>query len=283
MNPERDEFTAHRILVALDDSAHSRAALEAAAELADRLHAELLGVFVEDINLLRCAALPFAREVGFLSGMERKLDTPGVERRLKAQAIRLQRALAEAAERVQVQWSFRTMRGHVAAELLSALEAADLLILGKAAQSVGRQRVRLGSTARAVLARASRTVVLLQHGTPLGRPVVTVFDGSPAATHALAVAARLAQADDKNLVVVIAATTPEVGARIHTHAESWLLAHGLRARYRYLPNAEVVELARAVRAEDGRVLVLDGTNPMLQEDMLRMLLETTSCPVVLVR
>lgn len=282
MSPEREEFTAQRILVALDDSAHGRAALEAAAELAGRLHAELLGVFVEDINLLRCAALPFAREVGFLSGMERALDIAGVERRLKAQALRLQQALAEAAERVRVQWSFRIMRGHVAVELLSALEAADLIILGKAAQSLGRQRVRLGSTARAVLAQASRTVVVLQHGMPLGRPVVAVYDGSPAAARALAVAARLAQADDKNLVVVITAA-PEAGDRVQAQAESWLLAHGLRARYRYLPDAEALGLARAARAEDGRVLVLDGTNPMLQEEMLRTLLEATSCPVVLVR
>lgn len=282
MSPEREEFTAQRILVVLDDSAQGRAALEAAAELAGRLHAELLGVFVEDINLLRCAALPFAREVGFLSGMERALDIAGVERRLKAQALRLQQALAEAAERVRVQWSFRIMRGHVAAELLSALEAADLIILGKAAQSLGRQRVRLGSTARAVLAQASRTVVVLQHGMPLGRPVVAVYDGSPAAARALAVAARLAQADDKNLVVVIAAA-PEAGDRVQAQAESWLLAHGLRARYRYLPDAEALGLARAARAEDGRVLVLDGTNPMLQEEMLRTLLEATSCPVVLVR
>ncbi|MGB7837261.1 MAG: universal stress protein, partial [Terrimicrobiaceae bacterium] len=58
-----------RILVALDASAHSRAALEAACELALGLDAELSGLFVEDINLLRLAQLPFASEISYPSAL----------------------------------------------------------------------------------------------------------------------------------------------------------------------------------------------------------------------
>ena len=54
-----------RIVVALDASSHSHAALAAAVALAGRLQAELQGIFVEDVNLLRLAELPFAREVRF--------------------------------------------------------------------------------------------------------------------------------------------------------------------------------------------------------------------------
>ena len=49
-----------RILVALDASASGRAALAGAAALAAELQAELLGLFVEDANLLRLASLPFS-------------------------------------------------------------------------------------------------------------------------------------------------------------------------------------------------------------------------------
>ena len=51
-----------RILVALDASPHSHAALEEAAALAKPLQAELAGVFVLDAELLRLSALPVARE-----------------------------------------------------------------------------------------------------------------------------------------------------------------------------------------------------------------------------
>ena len=64
---ERPVSLVRRILVAVDASHHSIAALEAAVELATRFQAELLGLYVEDINLLRLAQLPFGREVGTFS------------------------------------------------------------------------------------------------------------------------------------------------------------------------------------------------------------------------
>ena len=42
-----------RILVAIDTSPYGRSAMEAAAELAAEFQAELLGLFVEDVSLLR--------------------------------------------------------------------------------------------------------------------------------------------------------------------------------------------------------------------------------------
>jgi len=56
---ERDEtLKIRRVLVAMDASPHSRAALEAAIELASHFEAELRGLFVEDINMLRAVGLP---------------------------------------------------------------------------------------------------------------------------------------------------------------------------------------------------------------------------------
>ena len=77
MNEHEREPTIRRILVALDASRHSLAALEAASELAEALKAELVGIFVEDVNLLYLAGLPFAREVRYLSGVDRPLPILG--------------------------------------------------------------------------------------------------------------------------------------------------------------------------------------------------------------
>jgi nucleotide-binding universal stress UspA family protein len=102
MKQEEREPAIRRILVALDASRHSLAALEAAAELAARLKAELAGLFVEDINLVRLAGLPFAREIRYPSATIQQLDSPRLEQELKVQATRMRRALAAAAE--QAQW-----------------------------------------------------------------------------------------------------------------------------------------------------------------------------------
>ena len=119
MNERELEPTIRRILVALDASPHSQAALEAASELADVLKAELVGIFVEDVNLLRLAGLPFAREVGYPSGTDRPLDSPSMERELRIQAEQARQTLAGVAVRRQIRWSFRVVRGQVATELLT--------------------------------------------------------------------------------------------------------------------------------------------------------------------
>jgi K+-sensing histidine kinase KdpD len=48
MTTSENELTIKRILVALDASSHSNAALRMATELASQLDAELTGIFVED-------------------------------------------------------------------------------------------------------------------------------------------------------------------------------------------------------------------------------------------
>src|SRR5690606_16660921 len=72
--------TRRRIIVGLEPRPHAEPLISAAAALAERLPAELLGLFVENVELLHFAALPFAREVGLASGMRRPLDVAAMER-----------------------------------------------------------------------------------------------------------------------------------------------------------------------------------------------------------
>ena len=70
MSEPATEFVVRRILVALDASTQSLAALRTAVTLAAELGAELEGLFVEDTNLMRMAMLPVARRVLFPSAAE---------------------------------------------------------------------------------------------------------------------------------------------------------------------------------------------------------------------
>lgn len=117
-----------RVIVGLDPALQSRALLEAAAALAGSMEAELVGLFVENQDLLHFAGLPFAREVGYTSATRRALDVESMERSLRALAKEAQETLAAIAGRMPVAWSFRVTRGALAAELLAAVEEADLVI-----------------------------------------------------------------------------------------------------------------------------------------------------------
>jgi nucleotide-binding universal stress UspA family protein len=92
-------FTVRRIVVAVDSSPHAQAALDAAAALAARMHAELEGLFVEDIDLLNLAALPFGREFNMATGQARPFDAGALREQMEAEIARMRRASAPARPR----------------------------------------------------------------------------------------------------------------------------------------------------------------------------------------
>jgi nucleotide-binding universal stress UspA family protein len=261
-----------RILVALDASAQSLAALEAAAEMAARMEAELAGLFVEDINLLRLAGLPFAHEVGLFSALRRPLDSPAMERMLRTVEEQSRQAIASVAERRRVRWSFRVARGPVAAELLAAALNADLLALGRTSQRPGRTS-RLGSTALKVLAGAPGAVMLLQQGISAGGPALVVFDGAQSSMRSLARAAELAKTCADELIVVALTKPRQAGGKLRKVA----------ARYRLVFVADVGRLIDLVRKERAAAIVLAGSNRFLSETALQQLIEQIECPIFFVR
>jgi hypothetical protein len=117
-----------RRITVVQESAQAARALDAVAEAAAALEAELLGLFLEDVELLHFAGLPFAREIG-ASARPRGLDVQTMERRLRSQAEQARRALAAAAEGKPLRWSFRIERGSLPAQVRSALADADLVVL----------------------------------------------------------------------------------------------------------------------------------------------------------
>ncbi|NIV32483.1 MAG: universal stress protein, partial [Anaerolineae bacterium] len=130
MSKEQHALTIRRILVALDASPHSLAALEAAVDLAARFEAELAGLFVEDENLLRLADLPFVSEIGVFTATRRRVDGGEMERQIRVQGRRVREIFTVRTRRAQVTWSFRVVRGTVLSEVLSAASEADVLVLG---------------------------------------------------------------------------------------------------------------------------------------------------------
>lgn len=157
-----------RVIVGLDPAAHSRALLEAAVDLAGQMQAEILGLFVENQDLLHFAGLPFARELGLESATRRALDIESMERTLRALANEARQALESVAGATQVQWSFRVVRGAPAAELLAAAEEFDLVIANlevppEGPSSVSIRAVRAGDVEalRALLEAAEGGVLVL--------------------------------------------------------------------------------------------------------------------------
>jgi nucleotide-binding universal stress UspA family protein len=277
MNGDKGAGKITRILVAVDASPLSLAALEAAAELAASLQAELLGLYIEDINLLRAADSPFAREVGHFSGAVRDLDSQKLQRQLRSQANRVRRRLSQLAQRSQIRWSFRVVRGIIEAELLSAASDVDLVILGRAGWSGKR---RLGSTAQAVASRAPGPALLHAPRTASEPAVLVIYDGSQVAQRALTTAANLVKGQEGFLSVAIVAADHDEAKRLQIEAGLWLRSRDLQARYRWLFTADEEKVKQLMYVEGECTLVLPAST--LAEESLVRLLHGLKCPVMVV-
>ncbi|HEV2423345.1 MAG TPA: universal stress protein [Terriglobia bacterium] len=257
-----------RILVALDSSRHSLAALEAAAELAAHTEAELFGLFVEDINLLRLARLPFASQVSATSAAAESVDPERMERELRGQAAQARRALAAVAERARVPWSFRVARGEVVAELIAAAEEVDLITLGKRGLASNGQR--LGSTAHAALSNVRRSLLLSQHGSPFRPPVLAVYDGSEGSRQALDIGLRLACTAGHELVVLLVDGTGAAPAELQEAVARETGSHGPHVRYQGSYAANALSLSNALRGEPEGLLVLSNAGRLSRDEIRKL-------------
>lgn len=282
MNEEERELIIRRILVALDASPHSMAALEAAVELAARFRAELLGLFVEDINLLRLAEWPFAREVGLYSATRRRLDVQEVELQLRAQTARIRRIFTTLTERTHVRCAFRVTRGAVASEVLTAASEADILILGKRGLSLTAPG-RLGSTARSVLSEAPGLALILQQEARLKLPMLVVYDGSPSGRRVLATALALVEDEEGPLTVLLLADSLDRAQHLQAQVDKWLQERELEVRYRSLIGSDVSKLAHIVQMEKSGTVILPAKGFLLRDEALQTLLDEIEVPVLLVR
>ena len=280
MSEEEQKAIIHRILIALDASPASMAAMEAAAELAERLDAELLGLFVEDIDLLRLSDLPIARLIGLHSASVSQINREQVEQSLRAQANQVRRALEEMAQRGKLRMKFRVARGSITNELVQAALEADLIILGKAGWS---QRQKLGSTALSMIKRSPGHAMFLQHGARIAHAVGVIYDGSLLSVRALWLAASILPVPAAGLSILLLADRVELAQQLEPEVERWLVEHNFHGHTHWVHGPGGKRLAHLVRAEHLGILVLPAQMEGLHEAELEEFLNETSTPALLVR
>lgn len=274
--------TFRRILVALDASPHSRAALDMAVRLAADLEAELEGLFIKDENLLRAAQLPFAEEVRSHSTSPKRLDNRRVQRQLRYQAERAEAALHEATEQAEVAYNFRVVEGRVTRELLRAAQEVDLLALGKT--STRSSRRRLGTTSEALLSEAPTPVLVLRKAVRRRQPVLTYYDGSDASASALRTAAGLANRGPGHLLKVLLPAEDDARAeRLRDEVYEHYEGRVPHLEVRPLTQIELDRLAVLARREGRGLFVIPAESSPLADISLQRFLYELDRPLLVVR
>ena len=278
MSAEDDGFAVDRILVAVDATSDSAAVLEIAAQLASEFDAELNGIFVEDINLLRLAGLPFARELTWSTAMELRLDYQRMERTLRGYAAHAQQAVVKVTTQLKLHASLQVVRGLVAQELLRAAEMVDLFILGKGGNVRG---ARIGSIAGQVLQQAQSSVLLVASRLRSFRTVVTIFSEDERSGRGLNAAAHAARATQKRLLVLLPAAHASDYQRRREQARHLLGQGPLLVSYQAVSAMELCFARHILDDEAAGLMVIDAALAAANGTEAR--LAKMACSVLLVR
>lgn len=192
------EFTQHGIVVGVDGSVHSDAALEFAVHEAVMRNLELSIVHaVNPINGgyagLGLSAAPWPQGIGSWMEEEAQRLVDDAERKARTSA-------GEAALRIQTATPF----SQAASSLVDISRRATMVVLGSRGQS-GWQRALLGSVSTALVHHAHCPVAIVRGVIPPEHrhaPVVVGIDGSPASELATALAFEEASMRGAKLVAV---------------------------------------------------------------------------------
>jgi nucleotide-binding universal stress UspA family protein len=279
VSPSELGFSIRRILVPVDASPGSLATLVRAVDLAGKLEAELLGLFVEDIELLRLADSPYARELVYFSAAEIPLSRENMETKLKAQSVQARKALEIAGAHAQVRWTFRTVRGDVLAEILAAAVQVDLLAIDKSGPL--RQRFRMGTALAQMAATAIPLLILPEHGVAPSSRVLTQYDGSPWAQRRLLAAAELARLGASGVTVLLPLDDQQGIVVMRKEVDAMLGGKKIDVRYRQINLREEQSLLRALQAENAGVLVLSCSEMLRDLQLVEDLLHETQAALLL--
>ena len=209
-----------RIAITLDAFEVSARALEQAVRLAERMGAQLEGIFIEDIDLIQIAELPFLKEVRSVSRSEHVIDPARMEQELRVLARRAERLLSEQATRHNVAWSFRTWRGSIDSDLLAVDIEADVFAL-----------TRLGAALRRSRALPTRSTA-----------VSVLFTGTEASVRALQAAIKLATDPHREINVLLPADGDAEAARLQQLATGQSGEAAARLHFIHMTEGSLTEL-----------------------------------------
>jgi nucleotide-binding universal stress UspA family protein len=241
-----------RVLVALDVEAMEDAVLEEAARLAAIQRAELVGLFVEDAELLAAAALPMAAVISGQAGGSAMLDVAIMRRAFRVWSAAAERALAAAAERWQVKWSFEVARGHRVEQLLAQARRQDLLALTLRGEPVEARRE--GAAAWQVMRQARCSVLLVSRRSRRAPGVAVLYEGRDASLDA---ALRIAEADRRPLLVLALGEGEIEAAALRQRAVDWLDSKAASGRVAAVQRGDDATLRQILETNGTGLVILE--------------------------
>ncbi len=277
---EEDSVTISEILVALDSSIHSRAALETAALVAELMQAELSGIFVREKEWKKVSRLSFAQEINEITGEISAIAEKSINEQVRNLEKEIREHFELISEKNKIQSSWKSVEGSVNEKVLEGAKNADLITIGSRGRSYTK-RNKLGSTAKAIIAESQKPILILQEGFKLGKVAVALYDGSEKSKKSVKLAATLAGRNESDLII-IDLTGNHKSSNENIRDLRNLTKHAdIEADQMVMKNPDIGRLTYLLRKIGSGLLVLPNSARYIKSRNLEHILESVNCPVLL--
>lgn len=270
-----------RILIPLDNSRHSFAALQAAVELARHYDAEIEGLFVEDINLLKLAEMPFHQEVGEYTAIIRELSTDGLSRGIIVQSRWVVQSFRKMINQTELKSDFVVLRGEVSETIRKESQKYDLIILGKSGTNIlGRDK--LGSTTKKMIGNHRIPLMLVEENNQLGYPMILLYENSPVGNISLETARDLLDPDE-TLIILLNKDNPEAFTETKKQLKKWALAHQVNISIESYKSHTFRRFIQLIDGLKTGLFILPHNADPTHQTITQLCLDMISLPVLLIR
>ncbi|NBC03576.1 MAG: universal stress protein [Bacteroidetes bacterium] len=274
----RKKVLVRKILVAIDTSKHSQAALKAAASLARIMEANIHGVFVHDEVWNRVSRLPSVTSVNSLTGQVSAFKDETMQDRVQILENRLRQKLKEISQMHDITHSWQLARGKVGEEILNAARETDLITIGL--KGTTAQRKILGSSARRIIDQADKPVLLLKEGLNLGSTITAVFDGSIESKKGLKLALDLAERNESTLTILMIENDVDSQEGQKNEISNLLRGSTIFPEIKQLDRSDPSRFINSVNLQKTGLLIIPKKQPLLTNS-LQVILNHINCPLLM--
>lgn len=250
------------LLVAVDSSAHARAALEHAVEIGRAYQARLTGLYVLDIRYLEMP--PYIDYSYTFEAVPPTVAPLDLMEKFRVKSEHLLNDVREVAGQAGLQVETRTEEGVPGQVVADLGDTHDLVVMGKRGEHAKWGRDLLGSTAEAVARRSASPVLLAEEKWRPLKQALVLYDGSHPAVRSLKLACDLAERTGLGLRVLTADDDAAKGQTTSDEAKAYLEPRHVQAAYSVLPGraAKAAAASLAEQPADLVILGMRGHSPL---------------------
>jgi hypothetical protein len=271
-----------RIIVGWQSHAAIDPSVEAATLLAAATEAEVVGLFVEDNDLIKLAGQPFVRPLTLGDDSSKPVTRATIVAAYARGATVCRRVLSAQAGKADVKWTFSTERGELPAKIRDIAASNDFVVLPGDAQGFGAKQLMDELRSSPTNVRGILLVGLRQPASQMG-PVIAIDDGDDKGEHTIRLAVRIAMVRGRSLVLFVVAATDTEADQIMRRAEKLASPNVTLSARRFPPGS--AQLIAAATGEFAPVFIVGDRQgePFGDDKSVLSLLRACNAPVLLLR